>query len=223
MFWRPMFPGSVYRLLCWHKQRRQRCKVINNYPGIWQCCSLLISCTRPNDSADVLHLHQFRYQPWTGIRSLRLQLSSHLLAHDSPHIPRQIDKHQWRLHLQYFSNFSKTETNRICPVALTAVPKSTDSAFYLPQDGEISISCTHPFNSPLWTTRVSRYQKGKTNLDFTKARDSGISWAICKSAPHSRQISMPVPHHSVFYRPDLALPAAQPTASKHWRTIVSAL
>jgi len=25
---------------------------------------------------------------------------------------------------------------------------------------------------------------------------------------------MPVPHHSVFYRPD-ALPAAQPTASKH--------
>jgi len=26
---------------------------------------------------------------------------------------------------------------------------------------------------------------------------------------------MPAPHHSVFYRPD-ALPAAQPTASKHW-------
>jgi len=46
--------------------------------------------------------------------------------------------------------------------------------------------------------------------------DSGISWAICKSAPHSRQTTTPVPHHSVFYRPD-ALPAAQPTASKHWR------
>ena len=43
---------------------------------------------------------------------------------------------------------------------------------------------------------------------------SGISWAICKSAPW--QITMPAPHHSVFYRPD-ALPAAQPTASKHWR------
>ena len=47
---------------------------------------------------------------------------------------------------------------------------------------------------------------------------SGISWAICKSAPRSGQITMPVPHHSVFYRPD-ALPAAQPTVSKHWRTI----
>jgi len=35
---------------------------------------------------------------------------------------------------------------------------------------------------------------------------SGISWAICKSAPCSRQITMPAPHYSVFYRPD-ALPA----------------
>ena len=32
---------------------------------------------------------------------------------------------------------------------------------------------THPFNGPLSrTTRVGRYQKGKTNLDFTEARDS---------------------------------------------------
>ena len=45
---------------------------------------------------------------------------------------------------------------------------------------------------------------------------SVISWAICKSAHRSRQITMPAPHHSIFYRPD-ALPAAQPTVSKHWR------
>jgi len=32
---------------------------------------------------------------------------------------------------------------------------------------------THPFNGPLsGTTQVSQYQKGKTNLDFTEARDS---------------------------------------------------
>jgi len=49
---------------------------------------------------------------------------------------------------------------------------------------------------------------------------SGISWAICKSAPSSRQITMPAPHHSVFYRPD-ALPSFQPTASKHWGTHLS--
>ena len=36
---------------------------------------------------------------------------------------------------------------------------------------------THPFNSPLsGTTQVSRYQKGKTNLDFTGARDSEWHW-----------------------------------------------
>ena len=45
------------------------------------------------------------------------------------------------------------------------------------------------------TTRVSRYQKGKTrkvktNLDLLEQEivsGSGISWAICKSAPHPRQ------------------------------------
>jgi len=35
----------------------------------------------------------------------------------------------------------------------------------------------HPFNGPLsGTTRVSRYQKGKTNVDFTEARDSDWQW-----------------------------------------------
>jgi len=35
----------------------------------------------------------------------------------------------------------------------------------------------HPFNGPFsGTTRVSWYQKGKTNLDFTGARDSEWQW-----------------------------------------------
>ena len=35
----------------------------------------------------------------------------------------------------------------------------------------------HPFNGPFsGTTRVSRYQKGKTNLDFTEARGSEWQW-----------------------------------------------
>ena len=79
---------------------------------------------------------------------------------------------------------------------------------------------THLFNGPLsGTTQMSWYQKGKTNLDFAEARDSGISWAICNCAPRSRQITTPTPHHSDFYRLD-ALPAAQPTVSKHWRDFV---
>jgi len=64
---------------------------------------------------------------------------------------------------------------------------------------------------------VSQYHKGKTNLDFTEARDSEWQWhqqghmQVCTLL---QQITTPTPHRSVFYRPD-ALPAAQPTASKH--------
>jgi len=36
---------------------------------------------------------------------------------------------------------------------------------------------TQPFNSPFsGTTQVSRYQNGKTGLDFTEARDSEWQW-----------------------------------------------
>ena len=38
-------------------------------------------------------------------------------------------------------------------------------------DEFITNTHTHPFNGPLSaTTRVSRYQKGETNLDFTEAK-----------------------------------------------------
>ena len=77
---------------------------------------------------------------------------------------------------------------------------------------------THPFNGPLSrTTRVSRYQKGKTNLDFTEASDSWWQFhqldhmQICTSLLTNNHASTPP---LSFYRPD-ALPAAQPTASKH--------
>ena len=73
-------------------------------------------------------------------------------------------------------------------------------------------------NGPLSrTTRVSRYQKGKTNLDFTEARDSEWQWhqlgrmQVCTSLQTDNHASTPP---LSFYRPD-ALPAAQPTASKH--------
>jgi len=50
---------------------------------------------------------------------------------------------------------------------------------------------THPFNGPLsGTTQVGRYQKVKPIWILLKQETvigSGISWAICKSAPRSRQ------------------------------------
>jgi len=64
---------------------------------------------------------------------------------------------------------------------------------------------------------VSRYQKGKTNLDFTEARDSEWQWhqlghmQVCTLLQTDNHAST---NRSVFYRPD-ALPVAQPTVSKH--------
>jgi len=77
---------------------------------------------------------------------------------------------------------------------------------------------TNPFNGPFsGTTRVSWYQKGKTNLAFTKTTDSEWQW---HQLGHM-QVSTSLQTHNhastsllSFYRPD-ALPAAKPTASKH--------
>jgi len=64
---------------------------------------------------------------------------------------------------------------------------------------------------------VSQYQKGKTSLDFTEARDSEWQWhqlghtqvcALLQTDNHASTLPLS------FYRPD-ALRAAQPTASKH--------
>jgi len=40
---------------------------------------------------------------------------------------------------------------------------------------------------------------------------SGINWTTCKPAPHSRQITMPAPHHSVFLQ--AGFPSCRPTNS----------
>jgi len=67
------------------------------------------------------------------------------------------------------------------------------------------------------TTLVSRYQKCKTDLDFTEATDSEWQWhqlghmQVCTSLQTDNHTSTPP---LFFYRTD-ALPAAQPTASTH--------
>jgi len=77
---------------------------------------------------------------------------------------------------------------------------------------------THLFNGPLsGTTQVSRYHKGKTNMDFTGARDSEWQWhqlgsiQVCTMLQTDNHASTST---LSFYWPDV-LPATQPTASKH--------
>ena len=60
---------------------------------------------------------------------------------------------------------------------------------------------THTFNGPLsGTTRVSQYQKGKINLDFSEARDSEWQWhqlgyiQVCTSLQTDNHASTPPLH-----------------------------
>ena len=66
--------------------------------------------------------------------------------------------------------------------------------------GDVRHTHTHtpPFNSPsTGTTRVSQYQKGKTNMDFTEAKDSEWQWhqlgrmQVCTSLQTDNHASTP--------------------------------
>ena len=97
--------------------------------------------------------------------------------------------------------------------------RSFSSDFNLPLSQRVCLRYTHTRLTALCPGLPKRAGTRKVKpiwilLKQEIVSGSGISWAICKSAPSSRQITMPAPHHSVFYRPD-ALPVAQPTASKH--------
>ena len=107
----------------------------------------------------------------------------------------------------------------------TAVIKVILRWLLLPLKNWETLNCPHtphipPFNGPLsGTTRVSRYQKGKTNLDFTVARDSEWQWhqlrhmQVCTSLQADNHASTP----PLSFLQAGCPPATQPTVSKHWR------
>ena len=86
----------------------------------------------------------------------------------------------------------------------------------------------HPFNGPCsGTTQVSQYQKGKTNLNFTEARDSEWQWQwhqlghmqVCTSLQADNHAS--TPPLSFFTGRTPFLPPNQQRQSnegnEHWR------
>ena len=92
-----------------------------------------------------------------------------------------------------------------------AVRKDCVPECYLHLTLHLMYTHTHPFNGPYsGTTRVGRYEKGKTNLDFTEARDSEWQWhqlghmQVCTSIQTDNHAST---SPLSFYRLD-ALPSA---------------
>ena len=82
---------------------------------------------------------------------------------------------------------------------------------------------THPFNGPFFPglpgwAGTRKVRPIWISLKQETVSGSGISWAISKSAPHSRQMTTPAPDHSVFLQ--AGCPSYRSTASQHWRPIV---
>jgi len=104
---------------------------------------------------------------------------------------------------------------------IQSVSDVVESSFIYFTDLELCETCTntHTRLTSLFsgTTGVSWYQKGKTNLDFTGARDNEWQWhqlghmQFCTSLQTDNSASTPP---LSFYRLD-ALPATQPAASVH--------
>jgi len=79
--------------------------------------------------------------------------------------PKNLSAHDRWLHLK--SSWVHTQVTKNCFVIICL--QGTKRGF------TIGHTYTHTglINGPFsWTNQVSRYQKGKTNLDFTEARDS---------------------------------------------------
>ena len=149
-----------------------------------------------------------------------------MLARAEPHGPSAGCRGRATPRHKHASLPSPQSNSQICTAIFSITMKFTrhkgsTSTIYT----KYTITHTHPFNGLLYgTTRVSRYQKVKTNpiwilMKQETVSGSDISWAICKSTPHSTHITTPAPHHSSFHssffnRPD-ALSAIQPRASKH--------
>ena len=87
---------------------------------------------------------------------------------------------------------------------------------------------THPFNGPFsGTTQLSRYQKGKTNLDFTGARDSEWQWhqlgcmQVCTLLQTDNHASTP-PLSFFTGRMPFLPPNQQRQSTEGWQLLVNA-
>ena len=88
----------------------------------------------------------------------------------------------YRLHLRSAQSRSRLTDSSCVGIPLTrhlAGHKMFSPSVCTCDSSSLSPTLLHPFNGPFsGTTQVSRYQKGKTNLDFTEARDSGWQWHL---------------------------------------------
>ena len=112
-----------------------------------------------------------------------------------------------------------TETHRPCYICSNRLHLCTLRMLCSLKISTLIHTHTYSFNGPFSrTTWVGQYQKGKTKLDFTEARNSEWQWhqlghmQVCTSLQTDNHASTPP---LSFLQ--AGCPSAQPTASKHRR------
>jgi len=93
---------------------------------------------------------------------------------------------------------SSSSSQKLVAYVISTTDYTPFTFYIVPLDSDTHTH-THPFNGPLsWTTRVSRYQKGTTTVDFTEARDSEWQWhqldrvQVCTLLHTDNHISTPL-------------------------------
>ena len=168
---------------------------------IWQAGHLSWIAVQPSTTFSFAGLN--RNSLWLSIHFIKL--SSFILFHRS--VGSHISSSSFcRVKTVCLDESASKTTSAVAKKTLLGTA-SHELSILETQDSETAVhkyittnTHTHPFNSS-FSTRVSRYQKGKTIWILLKQETvsgSGISWAICKSAPRSRQITMPAPTTQFF-------------------------
>jgi len=87
--------------------------------------------------------------------------------------------------------------DELAMIPATSAENTNTAVLYMLQ-GWYTHTRTHPFNCPFsGTTQVSQYEKGKTNLDYTEARDNKWQWhqlghmQVCTSLQIDNHASTP--------------------------------
>ena len=87
--------------------------------------------------------------------------------------------------------------DELAMIPATSAENTNTAVLYMLQ-GWYTHTRTHPFNCPFsGTTQASQYEKGKTNLDYTEARDNKWQWhqlghmQVCTSLQTDNHASTP--------------------------------
>ena len=143
---------------------------------------------------------------WYSLQSTRVEIASHKIQIVKPRIwSWQVGCHLSVHRISYSSN----QGGSLEHITLIAIMFCFNEFAFTVLHTHTRLTALCP-GLPRWAG-TRKVRPIRILLKQEMVSGSGISWAICKSASHSREITMPAPHHSVFLQ--VGCPSCCPTNS----------